>query len=412
MAQFSTRKKIAFSLVLLAFLWAAVELACLGGLWALKRYKNVEYQPSLIEDLSRKHKGMLAAHLADAKSYLIFDPELGWTIRPHGDKSQYKANSKGLRATREYSLEPPPGKVRVAAFGDSFTHGSGVPTGFSWAERLEKMAPGLEVMNFGIPGSDTGQGLLRYRREGKQYRPAVVMIGFMSENINRMVNTFRPFYFTRSGIPFSKPRFAVRGGELVLIENPIRSAAGYEELLRDPEKVLPRLGEHDFFYRRNHRRSRCDFLPSVRFARIMRAQYLDQPTFRPDGLYNTRSEAYEVTFRVLDQFYREALANGSVPVIVLYPQRKDVRLRHEGDPVTYQPLLDELRRRGYRVIDLGDGFQRFDPQGLMAKKNFLHYPKEGNRMAARWMRDVLAQEGLTDPEGVRQALGTTKAPEL
>ncbi|HEX6903642.1 MAG TPA: hypothetical protein VF789_28285 [Thermoanaerobaculia bacterium] len=412
MAQLSTRKKIAFSLVLLTFLWGALELACLGGLWALKRYKNVEYQPSVLADLNNKHKGLLNAHLADAKSYLIFDPDLGWTIRPHGDKPQYKANSKGLRATREYSLEPPPGKVRVAAFGDSFTHGSGVPTGFSWAERLERMAPGLEVMNFGIPGSDPGQALLRYRREGRQYRPAVVLIGMMSENINRLVNTFRPFYFTRSGIPFSKPRFEVRGGELVLIENPIRDAEGYRELMREPEKVLPRLGEHDFFYRRDHRRSRFDFLPSVRFARIMSAQYLDQPVFRPDGTYNTRSEAYEVTVRVLDQFYREALENGSVPVLVLYPQRKDVRLRRDGKPVTYQPLLDELRRKGYRLIDLADGFQRYDPRGEMAKKNFLHYPKSGNQMAARWMNEVLTKEGLTTPEGVRKARETTQAPAL
>ncbi|HEV2844306.1 MAG TPA: hypothetical protein VG477_05630 [Thermoanaerobaculia bacterium] len=412
MAQFSTRKKIAFSLVLLAFLWGMVELACLGGLWALKRYKNVEYQPSLIADLSNKHKGLLAAHLADAKSYLIFDPDLGWTIRPNGNKPQYKANGKGLRATREYSLEPPPGKVRVAAFGDSFTHGSGVPMGFSWAERLERMSPGLEVMNFGIPGSDPGQALLRYRREGVQYRPAIVLIGMMSENINRMVNTFRPFYFVRSGIPFSKPRFAVRGDELVLIENPIKSPEGYEELLRDPAKVLPRLGEHDFYYRRNHRRSRFDVLPSVRFARIMGDQYFNQPTFRPDGTYNTRSEAYQVSLRVLDQFYREALANGSVPFLVLYPQRKDVRLRLDGKPVTYQPLLDELRQRGYRVIDLADGFQRYDPKGRMAKKNFLHYPKEGNLMAARWMNEVLTKEGLTAPDRVRAALAATQAPEL
>lgn len=413
MAQFSTRKKIAFSLVLLGFLWGMVELACLGGLWALKRYKGLEYQPTQIADLRDKHKGLLAAHLADARSYLIFDPDLGWTIRPNGGRpQQYQANSQGLRATREYSPAPPPGKVRVAAFGDSFTHGSGVPTGFSWAERLEEMAPGLEVMNFGIPGSDIGQGFLRYRREGKRYQPGVVMIGFMSENINRMVNTFRPFYFPRSGIAFSKPRFAVRGGELVLIENPIRTEEGYEELLRDPERVLPRLGEHDFYYRRNHRRSRFDFLPSVRFARIMSAQYLHQPIFRPDGAYNTRSEAYQVTLRVLDQFYREALADGSVPVIVLYPQRKDVRLRSEGKPVTYQPLLDELRRRGYRVIDLGDGFQRYDPAAEMVKTGFVHYPRSGNRMAARWMNEVLAKEGLTTPAGVRAALQTTRAPGL
>ena len=411
-APFSTRKKALFSLVLLAFLWLAVELACLGGLWALKKYKNLEYQPTLVEELNDKHKGILEAQISDTSSYLVFDADLGWTIRPNGNKPLYQANSKGLRATREYGPEPPPGKVRVAAFGDSFTHASGVGTGFTWEERLEALEPGLEVINFGIPGSDPGQGLLRYRREGAAYHPAVVLIGHMSENVNRMVNTFRPFYFTRSGLPFSKPRFAVQGGKLVLLENPIRRIEEYRQVLRDPEKWLPRLGEHDYFYRRNNRRSRCDFLPSVRFARVIGDQYFNQPVFLPDGLYNTRSEAYGVTLRVLDQFYRESLANGSLPILVMYPQKKDIRRRLKGDEVTYKPLLDELRRRGYRVIDLGDGFQRYDPEGKMAKKNSLHYPKEGNLMAAQWIRDELARQGLNRPEGVQAALKTTRAPAL
>ena len=408
--QLPARKKVIFSFILLACLWGVAELACLGGLWALKRYKNLEYQPRLLADLNRKHKGILAAHIADTSSYLVFDADLGWTIRPHGNKRQYKANSKGLRATREYALRPPSGIVRVAAFGDSFTHASGVATGFTWEERLEELDRGLEVMNFGIPGSDPGQALLRYRREGVQYRPAVVLIGFMSENINRMVNTFRPFYFTRSGIPFSKPRFAIVRGRLVLIENPLESLDQYRELLRDPARWLPRLGEHDFFYQRNNRRSRCDVLPSVRFARIVGDQYLDQPIFAPNGLYNTRSEAYQVTLRVLDQFYREALANGSLPILVMYPQRSDVELRHRKEPVSYQPLLDELHQRGYRVIDLADGFERYDRQAEMARKKFLHYPRAGNRMAARWIHEVMLRQGLTRAEGVRKALAATRAP--
>ncbi|HET9210279.1 MAG TPA: hypothetical protein VFR03_07765 [Thermoanaerobaculia bacterium] len=412
MAEFSTRKKIAFSLVLLLFLWAMAELACLVGLWYLKRYKNLEYQPRVVEDLTDKHKGILAAQIADTSSYMVFDPELGWTIRPYGNKPQYKANSKGLRATREYDLNVPPGKVRVAAFGDSFTHASGVPTGFTWEEKLEEMVPSFEVINFGIPGSDPGQGLLRYRREGIQYHPSIVLIGMMSENINRMVNVFRPFYFPRSGIPFTKPRFAVEGGKLVLIENPIKNIDEYKELLADPEKWLPRLGEHDYFYQRNSSRSRFDFLPSVRFAHIIRIQYFNQPTFTPGGQYNTRSEAYQVSFRVLDQFYREALDHGSLPVIVLFPQRREVKERHNHRPVTYQPLLEELRRRGYRVIDLGEGFEKYDPEAEMASKNFLHYPKAGNLMAAEWIRDVLTQQSLTTPEGVQAALKGTKAPRL
>ena len=119
-----------------------------------------------------------------------------------------------------------------------------------------------------------------------------------------------------------------------------------------------------------------------------------------------------MTFRVLDQFYREALGNGSIPVIVLFPQRKDVRLRHEDRKVTYQPLLDELRRRGYRVIDLEDGFERYDPEAEMLKTNFIHYPKVGNQMVAQWVRDELVRQGLNRPEGVQTALKSTRPPAL
>jgi hypothetical protein len=411
MANLSPAKKLVFSLILLAFLWLVVELICFGGLWYLKRYKNMEYEPTLVEDLSSKHRAVLGIQLDDTVSYVMFDPELGWTIRPNSNRPLYKSNSKGLRASREYVLKAPADKLRIAAFGDSFTHGDGVPTGETFEELLEELDPRLEVMNFGIPGSDPGQALLRYRREGVQYHPDVVLIGFMSENIGRMVNTFRPFYFAMSGIPFSKPRFAVESGKLVLIDNPIQTSEGYRELLRDPERVLPRLGEHDYFYHRNNRRSRFDFLPSVRFARVISDQYFDQPILIHDQ-YNKRSEAYQVSFRVLDQFYREALDHGSLPIIVLFPQRREVRRRHRGQTVTYLPLLEELRRRGYRVIDLADGFQKYDADADMVSKNIIHYPKAGNEMVAEWIRDVLAQQGLTTPDGVRKALASTKAPQL
>jgi hypothetical protein len=411
MPPLSPRKKLAYTLVLLAILWGLTELACWVGLRVLARSKNLEYTPALVQTLDPKHEGILQAQLADSSSYLMFDAELGWTIRPNGRKSYYQANSQGLRATREYSLAPPPDKVRIAAFGDSFTHASGVPTGFTWEERLEELNPGLEVMNFGIPGSEPGQGLLRYRREGAKYRPHIVLIGFMSENINRVVNTFRPFYFARSGLPFAKPRFALRGDELVLIENPVRSLEQYREVVARPDEWLPRLGEHDYFYQRNSERSRFDALPSVRFAHVIGDQYLHQPILE-GGVYNTESEAFRVTAAILDRFYREARANGSLPIVVLFPQRRDLRLRREGKPVTYKPLLDHLNQGGYRTIDLLDGFARYDPRTELLKRRFLHYPKAGNVFVAQHIRDVLAKEGLDRPEGVKRALAAANAGSL
>lgn len=399
----STRKKLAFSLVLLGFLWLLIELASWMGLWALHRYKGVEYTPALVRTLSDKHRGILQAHLGGSGSYVIFDPQLGWTIRPNGSKRGYKTNRHGIRASREYSLQPPPGTLRLAAFGDSFTHASDVPNGETWHHRIEEMDPRIEVLNFGVPGFEPGQAFLRYRRDGVKFHPHVVLIGFMSENVNRVVNTFRPFYFPKSGVPFTKPRFALRGSELVLVPNPIDSEDGYRELLRDPERVLPRLGENDYFYQRSSHRSALDFLPSVRIASIFSNQYLHQPTLS-GGVYNTRSEAYRVTLRVLEEFYKEAGANGSLPILVLFPERRDIRARREGRTVVYQPLLEELRGKGYRVIDLLEGFERYDPRGEMMQKKFIHYPKSGNRMVARHIVDYLEKNGITTPDGVHRKM--------
>jgi hypothetical protein len=106
-----------------------------------------------------------------------------------------------------------------------------------------------------------------------------------------------------------------------------------------------------------------------------------------------------VTVAVLEQFYKEAAANGSVPILVLFPERRDIRARREGRTVVYQPLLDELRGKGYRVIDLLEGFERYDPQGEMMKKKFIHYPKSGNRMVARHIVDYLEKNGLRRTAG-------------
>ena len=407
MAPLSSRKKLAYSLVLLAFFWLLVELVCLGGLWALDRYKGLEYKPALVQTLSNKHRGALTAHLSGRQSYVTFDPVLGWTVRPNGKKPNYRANSAGLRSQRENTPRPAPGIVRIAAFGDSFTHCDGMKAGWTWQEVMEASDPRLEVMNFGVPGFEPGQAFLRYQQLGPRFHPQIVLIGFMSENISRVVNAYRPFYFPRSGIPFSKPRFGLEGGKLVLYENPIRSEAGYRELLEHPEKVLPRLGEHDYFYRYNSQRSRFDFLPSVRFAHIIETQYFRQSIIK-NGAYNTESEAFLVTARVLEEFYNRALADGSLPIIVLFPDRQDIRSHRRGEPLVYQPLADLLRREGYRTIDLIEGIERYDTKNEMVDLKYVHYPRVGNAMVARSLHDALEKDGLTTVEGVERALAAER----
>jgi hypothetical protein len=160
------------------------------------------------------------------------------------------------------------------------------------------------------------------------------------------------------------------------------------------------VGEHDYYYQRRSRRSRLDFLPSVRLAWVLRERWLDEPIVRGDT-YNPRSEAFEVSVAVVEQFHREALANGSLPVVVLYPQRGDLADRRDGRQPLYDPLVTAFRERGFLVLDLMEAFDRYDPRRTILKTKFIHYPPEGNEWVARYVADWLREQQLDQVAAVR-----------
>ncbi|HEV8239738.1 MAG TPA: SGNH/GDSL hydrolase family protein [Thermoanaerobaculia bacterium] len=388
--------------VFLLYLWGLVELGSWVGLWALQRYKGIEYVPAQLQTLITKHRVGIEGHLKQRRSYMVPDAELGWVVAPKRNKRGYRSNRDAIRADREYAATPPPGVLRIAAFGDSFTHASDVANPVTWEARLEALDPKIEMLNFGVPGYGPDQAFLRYQRDGRRLHPHVVFIGFMSENVGRMVNTFRPFYFPNSGMAFGKPRFELDGAGVRLVPNPLPHPADYRRLLADPQHELPRVGGHDYYYQRRSQRSRFDFLPSVRLAWVLRERF-DQPIER-DGVYNEKSEAFEVSVRVVEAFYRQVLADGSLPVVVVFPQRRDLRAKSESEPPVYAPLLAAFKQRGLLTLDLMGAFDRYDPQHTLVKKKFIHYPPEGNEWVARYIDDWLRENRLATVDEVRARL--------
>ena len=162
--------------------------------------------------------------IAAGETYIAFDSTLGWTVAPNATgvapKGTYRSNAAGLRASHEYVTAPPESGPRLAAFGDSFTHCDDVDNDACWTAQLEEAVPGAEVMNFGVSGFAPDQAWLRYQRDGRAYQPCAVLIGYMIENVNRVVNRFRPFYQPDTGITLGKPRFVVRDGGLDLLPIP------------------------------------------------------------------------------------------------------------------------------------------------------------------------------------------------
>ena len=52
----------------------------------------------------------------------------------------------------------------------------------------------FEVLNLGVGGYGTDQAFLKYKLTQKNLDADMVLIGYMTENCNRNVNTYRPFY--------------------------------------------------------------------------------------------------------------------------------------------------------------------------------------------------------------------------
>ncbi len=376
--------------------WVALEVASLAALPLLRITRRIVYTPISATSLSEGHRADLEELLQGRTRYVIHSTALGWTIKPNGRWGLYQANAQGLRADREYDQIPRGGAVRIAAFGDSFTHGDEVGNGETWAVALEARHLGLEVMNFGVGGFGLDQAFLRYQHEGRRYKPAVVLIGFATENIYRHVNTFRPFYMPKTGRPLAKPRFVIEGDRLVLVKNPMQELAQYKDLLAHPDRILPSLGARDFYYHSSSRSGPLDVLPSVRLAKVTRQQIRDLTGgIVRRGVYNTQAEAYRVTAGIVDAFVEAVTRDGAVPVVLLLPNRLDLaRYRRDGTR-QYAPLVDHLRSRHYRYVDLLEGLVAEGGDRQIEDVVPRHYSPRGNQWVAKWLAQYLVTQGLT-----------------
>lgn len=385
-------------IVLVLAVYVALEAVSFAALFLLKTVRHIEYAPVSVRSITARHRSMLEDLLAGKTTYLAHSATLGWSIKPNGSAPLFRANSKGFRANREYTLTPPERVLRISTFGDSFTHGDDVKNDDTYQEIMMSTHANLEVLNFGVGGFGLDQGFLRYQEEGLAYNARIVLIGFMSENIYRNVSVFRPFYTPGTGLPLAKPRYVIENGKLVLLKNPMQELAQYQDLLANPGNILPQLGAHDHFFQTRYRERPLDILPSVRLFRVVRYQRVGFARgIEKNGRYDTDSEAFKVTAAIFDQFVGMARRHNSVPVVVVFPNRTDVlRYRRDGTK-RYDPLLADFRAKGYWYVDLLDAFDTYGRGNTVDDLVPVHYSPLGNRLVAQHVWRYLTESGLTAP---------------
>lgn len=329
-----------------------------------------------------------------SEAYVVDDPLLGWTIGPNRTnvEGMYRSNSAGIRSRpNEYSMSPPPGVLRIALFGDSFTHGDEEPFNETWGKLLEddlnKAGISTEVLNFGVPGYGIGQAYLRWKYEGRKFSPRIVVFGFQPENIKRTVNIFRSLYSRDTWLVFSKPRFFISDdNELELLNSPVIPPKKVADVLEDLSDSP--LAEYEYWYAPdNYRQS---FWLNSRFLALLYTFFSEYKP-HPGGRYDHRpgehhwdpdGDPMRTSLYILKKFVQDAREAGEIPIILHIPKKNDlICLEHGNQPAHYQ-VLDELERSGAIVVDPGS-----EMKGKSRLFKHSHYSRRGGEIVAR----VLAQ---------------------
>lgn len=383
---------------MIAIMVVLAELTAYGMIWLSRPLFSEPIRTTA--DIYREQSERIRERLAmDGRGRDIVDAQLGWRYRSGFSNRGNHINLQGLRSDREYAFAPPAGVVRVAAFGDSFVYGNEVDNDDAWAHIAESTFERLEVLNYGVGGYGLDQALLRYRAEGNQLSPHIVLIGFIADDIRRVVSVYRRFASTRSGI-FTKPRFLFEAdGDMDLIPSPIRDLDDWRAVLDDPGSVRA-WGAHDQWYEPLvYQNPLYDVSALVRLLSTVWIR-LDNRYFDPDRLFlgdrfNPHARGYLLQMAIFERFVEDVRRSGAHPIILILPSRGELSSAFQGRETPYDFMLTQLSARGIEHWNATDAFlplkEHHDLNAWFAPGG--HYSPLGNRIVATWLGPELLELG-------------------
>lgn len=124
--------------------------------------------------------------LTDITMPAAIRPKTRWT---------FHTNARGFNSA-DVPLAKPAGTFRVVALGDSSTFGWGVDPQEAYARRLQEVlrsrhpAAAIEVVNLGVCGYSSLQGLVLLERTAASYQPDVVTLSYGSNDFSQVPEPF------------------------------------------------------------------------------------------------------------------------------------------------------------------------------------------------------------------------------
>ena len=398
-------KNAVFSLILVLFLYGMLYLMCHVFIKLMAfRDERVSATAETSEELSPQARRGIQAVL-DGSSPVQFDREVGWVHRPGSDWGGYHITEQGTRGFRIYDIPAPDPSRRILCVGDSFTFGYEVKDDESFPAQGEQLAPGTEWINLGICGGGPTNALMQYRKNGRRFGGKYVVIGFMTNNQKRTVNCFRPIIApTNNMTPMTQPYAKFTGGVLTIEPNPFQDVSEYSDLLANESEVLRRLRQLDYLTWSNQQGAAnpiartWDYIKERRNVdanldillnrnpdndRVKRKKRLQGDPYGK-SIWDPESPGCQANLALFDLFHDEVIGDGRVPLIIVLPSALDVEQRVEGRSPAHAPLLEHLKKKGYRHFDFLDSLEK-KYQGKPNPKDLYvetHFNAAANRFLA------------------------------
>ena len=115
-------------------------------------YEPIRRRSAILREQTERVRSLLDTSRSRREE---LDPELGWRYRPGYASATDNITVQGLRGSRVYDAFPGGAALRLAVFGDSFVYCNEVSDTNAWPAMLERGGAGLEVMNYGVGGTDS-----------------------------------------------------------------------------------------------------------------------------------------------------------------------------------------------------------------------------------------------------------------
>jgi hypothetical protein len=347
--------------------------------------------------------GVETASFHSIAGFTVYDPELGWRLAP-GRTTVFKGpgfsvavthNAQGLR-DRAYAYDREPGRRRILVLGDSSAWCWGVAAEECFTERLEARLPATDVINAGVPGYSTAQALLFYEREGRRYRPDLVLLLLSPNDV-------------ADNIASKGPRFRLDGGQLVLTNVPVpRRKSPLAQWLQTHSRLFAHVAYLGAVIERGMTERSLDGAPPPSPAAASEApdrvasslpdpvaatsaaspdrgvvRTVPEAGAQPDAA--TAGEAWAVTAALLERLAASVRASDATLVVV--------------SPIDFEPMRGWVREvcaaRGIAYLDLAPALWAADrPHARLRLEGDPHFAAPGHEVVAAAVLEMLERERL------------------